>query len=103
MASPDCFRRISNDAHNRGHGACGSPKQATDGKDISSIIGKKGAKADPSNWDIRYVEKSRYTTDPAGRKALFDIGYAEGNSFTCSHIFIIKGSACRDGHKITYF
>jgi hypothetical protein len=49
-----------------------SPKQATDGKDISSIIGKKGDKADPSNWDIRYVEKSRYTTDPAGRKALFD-------------------------------
>ena len=49
-----------------------SPKQAKDGKDISAIIGKKGDKADPANWDIRYAPKEKWTSDRAALSALFD-------------------------------
>lgn len=49
-----------------------NPKQADAGKDISAIINKQGAGADPANWEIRYVPSSEFTYNPTQRRAAFE-------------------------------
>lgn len=49
-----------------------SPKQARAGKDITAIIGQKGKKANPDQWEVKYAPKDRFTRDDAELAALFD-------------------------------
>lgn len=49
-----------------------SPRQAANGGDITTIIGRKGNKANPENWEARYAPAEEYSASPAQRRQLFE-------------------------------
>ena len=46
-----------------------SPKQARDGKDILTLIGKSGT---PDDWEVRYAPKESFTVSKAALRDLFE-------------------------------
>lgn len=78
-----------------------SPKQAQSGKDISAIIGRKGAKSDPANWEVKYAPRERFTANDAELAALFDALPDEDPNITPSGGRYEAGEATGMGQPLT--